>query len=190
VIGVPLLSLAHSRAATPATQLHASAIQVPVLDRAATERADRGSARDRPSLEDADAAVSTTVTTAKPTTTTTARRHVVTTSTTVKRTSTVRSASVTTTSRPKPTTTTTTRPKSTETGQGSWYETQDGVCAHRTLPFGTVVTIVNLANGRSTTCRIGDRGPYVDGRIIDMDKQTFQQISDDTTGVIDVRIEW
>ena len=164
---------------------------MPVLDRTVDERADRGSARDHPTLEQVEAAVSTTtVTAATRTTSTTARRHVVTTSTTVKRTSTVRSASVTSTTRKPTTTTSTTRPKNSESGEGSWYETKDGVCAHRTLPFGTVVTIYNLANGRSTTCTIGDRGPYVDGRIIDMDKQTFQQISDDTTGVIDVRIEW
>jgi rare lipoprotein A len=96
----------------------------------------------------------------------------------------------TTTTRPPPPTTTTTRPRNQETGQASWYETYDGTCAHRTLPFGTIVTVTNLANGRWVTCRVADRGPQVDGRIIDLDKQTFEQLSPSFIGIIDVRIEW
>jgi rare lipoprotein A len=40
--------------------------------------------------------------------------------------------------------------------------------AHRTLPFGTKVTVVNRRNGRSTVVRINDRGPFVRGRVIDL----------------------
>jgi rare lipoprotein A len=40
--------------------------------------------------------------------------------------------------------------------------------AHRTLPFGTMVTVVNNRNGRSVTVRINDRGPFVRGRVIDL----------------------
>ena len=40
--------------------------------------------------------------------------------------------------------------------------------AHRTLPFGTMVTVVNNRNGRSATVRINDRGPFVRGRVIDL----------------------
>jgi rare lipoprotein A len=40
--------------------------------------------------------------------------------------------------------------------------------AHRTLPFGTKVTVVNRRNGRSATVRINDRGPFVRGRVIDL----------------------
>ena len=40
--------------------------------------------------------------------------------------------------------------------------------AHRTLPFGTRVTVVNRRNGRSTVVRINDRGPFVRGRVIDL----------------------
>jgi rare lipoprotein A len=40
--------------------------------------------------------------------------------------------------------------------------------AHRTLPFGTQVTVVNRGNGRSTVVRINDRGPFVHGRVIDL----------------------
>ena len=169
--------------------------------RAVRARADRGSARDDAAVEAASGGPATPVASevdvpviSAPTTTTTTHHHVVVTTTTTRPTSaasaTVRKSSTTTTTRPKPTTTTTTRPKQSQTGDGSWYETKDGICAHRTLPFGTVVTITNLENGMSTTCTIGDRGPYVDGRIIDMDKQTYAQISNNGTGVIPVRIEW
>jgi rare lipoprotein A len=40
--------------------------------------------------------------------------------------------------------------------------------AHRTLPFGTRVTVVNRRNGRSAVVRINDRGPFVSGRVIDL----------------------
>jgi len=40
--------------------------------------------------------------------------------------------------------------------------------AHRTLPFGTSVTVINQRNGKSVTVRINDRGPFVRGRIIDL----------------------
>lgn len=40
--------------------------------------------------------------------------------------------------------------------------------AHRTLPFGTRVTVTNRSNGRSVSVRISDRGPFIRGRIIDL----------------------
>jgi len=40
--------------------------------------------------------------------------------------------------------------------------------AHRTLPFGTHVTVVNSGNGRTVVVRINDRGPFVRGRVIDL----------------------
>lgn len=104
----------------------------------------------------------------------------------------------TTTTRPKPTTTTTATaaaapappPANTQTGKASWYETYDGTCAHRTLPKGTMVRVTNLANGRQVTCRVADRGPYVAGRILDLDRGLFEQLARSSQGVIDVRIEW
>jgi rare lipoprotein A len=44
----------------------------------------------------------------------------------------------------------------------------DMTAAHRSLPFGTKVTVVNRRNGRSAVVRINDRGPFVDGRVIDL----------------------
>jgi len=110
-----------------------------------------------------------------------------------------RATTTTTRPKPKPTTTTTTaKPKPTTTtapphqqsGEASYYQTYNGTCAHKTLPKGTIVTVTNLANGLSVTCRVADRGPYVGGRIIDLDKETFERLSPPATGIIDVRITW
>ena len=40
--------------------------------------------------------------------------------------------------------------------------------AHRTLPFGTLVTVTNRSNGRNVEVRINDRGPFIRGRVIDL----------------------
>ncbi len=81
-------------------------------------------------------------------------------------------------------------PVNVEEGQASWYDHNPGECAHRTLPFGTVVTVTNLENGASVTCTVADRGPFVAGRIIDLDRDTFAAIADPGSGVIPVRITW
>jgi rare lipoprotein A len=101
-----------------------------------------------------------------------------------------RAAAATTTTTTAPKTTTTTAPANTETGGASWYDYRAGECAHKTIPKGTTVTITNLATGASTTCVVTDRGPYGDGRIIDLDRGTFAQIADPGQGVIQVRITW
>ena len=132
-------------------------------------------------------------TTTVPTTTTTVRRAVATTRTTARATTTTvrrRIVSTTTTAVPRPTTTTTARPANSETGDATWYDAPAGTCAHRTLPFGTVVKVINQANGASTTCRVEDRGPYVDGVVIDLSQDTFAAIADPSQGRISVRIEW
>lgn len=65
-----------------------------------------------------------------------------------------------------------------ETGIASWYSdtrTASGqkfnpramTCAHKKLPFGTLVTVTG-ANGITIVCKVNDRGPYVRGRIIDL----------------------
>ena len=43
--------------------------------------------------------------------------------------------------------------------------------AHRTLPFGTMVKVINRRNGKSVTVRINDRGPFIQGRVIDVTRQ-------------------
>lgn len=96
-----------------------------------------------------------------------------------------------------PTTTTAAPPPSTappagrtETGDASWYNYREGSCAHRTLPFGTVVNVTNLGTGASTTCTVADRGPFVDGRVIDLNRDVYVRLADISTGVFRARITW
>lgn len=81
-------------------------------------------------------------------------------------------------------------PTNSQTGKASYYDYHAGTCAHRTLPKGTIVNVTNLANGRSTQCRVADRGPFVEGRIIDLERGVFSQIASTSQGVINVRITW
>jgi rare lipoprotein A len=78
-----------------------------------------------------------------------------------------------------------------QTGGASWYANGDEfTAAHRSLPKGTIVTVTNLENGKSVKVRINDRGPYISGRIIDLNKVAFEEIASTSDGVIDVRITW
>lgn len=60
---------------------------------------------------------------------------------------------------------------------GEVYDMEKMTAAHRTLPFGTWVRVDNLDNGRTTTVRITDRGPFIDGRIIDLSKAAAREIA-------------
>lgn len=81
---------------------------------------------------------------------------------------------------------------SSQTGSASWYDSEGGpyTAAHRTLPLGTVVSVTNLDNGASVQVRITDRGPFVEGRIIDLDRTAFSEIASLSAGVIRVRVTW
>lgn len=95
------------------------------------------------------------------------------------------------TTRPAPTTTAAPQPSHSESGQASYYDqAPNGTCAHPTLPFGTVVSIVDTDNGRTATCTVEDRGPYASGRIIDLAQNVFTQMAPTSAGVINVRISW
>lgn len=78
----------------------------------------------------------------------------------------------------------------TQSGKASWYNIGGLTAAHRSLPFGTVVRVTNLANGKTVTVTIQDRGPFVSGRIIDLSESAFAEIASTSTGVINVKIEW
>src|SRR3954466_11450026 len=54
------------------------------------------------------------------------------------------------------------------TASGEPYNMYDMTAAHMNLPLGTFVKVTNLRNGRSAVLRVNDRGPYVDGRVIDV----------------------
>lgn len=77
-----------------------------------------------------------------------------------------------------------------ETGVATWYDTFDGTCAHVSLPMGTVVIVTNMATRTSTTCRVADRGPFGDGRVIDLDVATYAELADPASGVVPVQLRW
>lgn len=75
-------------------------------------------------------------------------------------------------------------------GACSWYaHTGTLSAANPWLPKGSYVKVTNKANGKSVIVQINDRGPFVEGRIIDLDKVAFQQIASLGAGVIDVKME-
>jgi len=63
-----------------------------------------------------------------------------------------------------------------KTASGEHYNCSSFTAAHRTLPFGTMVEVHNLANGRSVTVRINNRGPFCKGRVLDLSKAAAQQL--------------
>lgn len=75
------------------------------------------------------------------------------------------------------------------TANGERYNMHGMTAAHRTLPFGTVVRVTNLANRRTVTLRINDRGPFIKNRIIDVSRGAAAQLGLLETGVARVRVE-
>jgi rare lipoprotein A len=91
--------------------------------------------------------------------------------------------------------------KHVQTGSASWYgaECSRTACgerydpdsltaAHRSLPFGTMVSVKNLATGRTVTVRINNRGPFRKGRVIDVSKRAAQQLGMINSGVAKVEV--
>jgi rare lipoprotein A len=72
---------------------------------------------------------------------------------------------------------------------GEIYDMYKLTAAHRTLPFETMVRVTNLNNGKSTTVRITDRGPFVENRIIDLSLAAAREIDSIGPGVVPVRVE-
>jgi rare lipoprotein A len=92
-----------------------------------------------------------------------------------------------------------------EIGIASWYGeafhnryTADGEvfdmtlpsAAHTTLPLPSLVEVTNLANGKTLMVRVNDRGPFVDGRIIDLSKEAAAELGFVTAGVTRVRVRY
>jgi peptidoglycan lytic transglycosylase len=75
------------------------------------------------------------------------------------------------------------------TASGERFDQDAMTAAHRTLPFGTVVRVVNLKNDRSVTVRINDRGPYGRGRIIDVSRAAARALDMIVDGVVKVTVE-
>lgn len=97
-----------------------------------------------------------------------------------------------------------TKPLSVEVGNASWYgapyhnrrgsngeiyDMNQLTAAHRTLPLGSTVRVTNLKTGHSTIVRITDRGPFVEGRIVDLSLAAAKQADIWRAGVAKVRLE-
>jgi len=72
---------------------------------------------------------------------------------------------------------------------GEIYDMYKLTAAHRTLPFDTLVRVTNLNNGKSTTVRITDRGPFVENRVIDLSFAAAREIDSVGAGIAPVRLE-
>jgi len=66
------------------------------------------------------------------------------------------------------------------TANGEVYDMNGISAAHKTLPFGTIVRVVEFSTGKSIVVRINDRGPFIEGRIIDLSKGAAREL-----GIID-----
>ena len=73
-----------------------------------------------------------------------------------------------------------------QTASGEIFDQDDYTCAHKSLPFGTKLKVVRVDNGSSVVVRVNDRGPYVDGRILDLSVAAGKQIGLDKVGHAEV----
>jgi rare lipoprotein A len=76
-----------------------------------------------------------------------------------------------------------------ETASGEPFDMRDFTAAHPSLPLGTFVKVTNLRNGRAVRVRINDRGPVVDGRIIDLSYNAARALGFKDRGIQKVRLD-
>lgn len=77
-----------------------------------------------------------------------------------------------------------------KTASGEAFHQSAFTAAHKHLPFGTQVRVINLANQKSVIVRINDRGPFVKGRVIDLSKNAAKSLDMLRNGVVKVKIEY
>lgn len=75
------------------------------------------------------------------------------------------------------------------TSSGEVFDTNDMTAAHKTLPFGTIVKVTNQDNGKSALVKINDRGPFVEGRIIDLSRAAAERLDMVGQGVARVSLD-
>lgn len=75
------------------------------------------------------------------------------------------------------------------TANGETFNPDALTAAHKTLPFNTKVRVTNPANGKSVVVRINDRGPFIDGRCLDLSRAAFATIAATSLGHVNVRYE-
>ena len=76
-----------------------------------------------------------------------------------------------------------------KTASGERFNKQSFTGAHKQLPFGTIIRVTNLRNGKDVYVRINDRGPFVRGRIVDISRAAAEAIGFRKRGVAKVRVE-
>ncbi|MEL7302206.1 MAG: septal ring lytic transglycosylase RlpA family protein, partial [Pseudomonadota bacterium] len=75
-----------------------------------------------------------------------------------------------------------------KTANGEWFDMNALTAAHKTLPLPSYVIVENLNNGRRLKVRVNDRGPFVDGRIIDLSKRVAELLGMARAGLARVRV--
>jgi rare lipoprotein A len=76
-----------------------------------------------------------------------------------------------------------------QAANGELFDMNSLTAAHRTIPLGSVVRVVNLENGKVVHVRINDRGPYVDGRILDLSRSAAGRLGMAEGGLSKVQVE-
>lgn len=76
-----------------------------------------------------------------------------------------------------------------QTSNGELFDMNALTAAHRTFPFDTMVRVTNLSNNRTVVVRVNDRGPFVDGRVIDLSLGAAKEIGLIQTGTARVKLE-
>jgi rare lipoprotein A len=75
------------------------------------------------------------------------------------------------------------------TASGEKFNPGELTAAHRTLPFGTKVRVTNVATGKTVTVRVNDRGPFINGRVIDVSHAAAQTLGMTGQGVAKVKLD-
>jgi rare lipoprotein A len=72
---------------------------------------------------------------------------------------------------------------------GDKYSRHKLTAAHRTLPFGTKVKVTNLQTNKSVKVKITDRGPFVQGRVVDLSEAAAKRLDYISAGIVPVRVK-
>ena len=80
------------------------------------------------------------------------------------------------------------RHQNNKTACGERYNHDLNTAAHRTIPCGSKLKVINVDNGKTVIVVVNDRGPFVKGRIVDLSKSAFSSIANTSAGVITVQI--
>ena len=76
-----------------------------------------------------------------------------------------------------------------KTASGKRFDNTKLTCAHKTLPFGTLLKIINPMDGRFVIVEVIDRGPYIKKRVVDLSRSAFLKIGSLEKGILNVEIE-